>query len=103
LIVFEQSSAHDIADNYSNLVKSVFLGLFVVALIPSAPLLTALSCLTSYWVDKQGLCRVWSALSLSKPAKYTAEAAQSLLAIALVISLIQTLQLYKVDIKILHF
>lgn len=49
-LLFSQSPAHDIAENYSNLIKSVFLGLYVLSLVPSSPLLTALACLTSYWV-----------------------------------------------------
>mmetsp|Transcript_11372 Transcript_11372/g.22828 ORF Transcript_11372/g.22828 Transcript_11372/m.22828 type:complete len:768 (+) Transcript_11372:268-2571(+) len=89
------SPAHDIADSYSNIVKTVFLGLFVLALIPSSPVFTALACLTGYWVDKHAICRVWSCHAHSKPAKYTAQAVQYLLGIALVAAMMQTVQLYK--------
>jgi hypothetical protein len=92
-----QSATHDIADNYSNIVKTVFLGLFVLALVPSSPFLTAVACLVGYWVDKHAICRVWSGKSFSKPAKYTAEAVQNLLGIALVATMMKTIQLYKVD------
>jgi hypothetical protein len=91
-----KSPAHDIADNYSNLVKSVFLGLFVLALVPASPLLTALACALSYWVDKRGLCREWSCHAHTKPARYTAFAFQNLLDVALVATSMNTLHLYKV-------
>ena len=87
------SPMHDIADSYSNTIKTIFLGLFVVVVVPSSPIVMAVSCLTSYWVDKHSLCRMWSWNSHSKPAKWTAEAVQNLLAVVLVGTLMQNLQL----------
>jgi len=89
------SPAHDIADSYSNVVKTIFLGLFVLAVVPSAPILTAASCLTSYWVDKHAICRMWSWNARAKPAKWTAETVQNLLGLVLIGAMMKTQQLYK--------
>ena len=89
------SPAHDIADSYSNVVKTLFVGLFVLPVIPSSLLLTAVGCSLTYWVDKQSLLRVWSCHTHSKPAKWVAWGFQYLLAIALVVCMLETLQMYK--------
>ena len=85
----------DLADCYSNLIKSVFVGLFYSALVPSAPLITCLACLLTYWVDKHCLARAWSSHSHSLPDKYTALAAPGYLALCVVAHLSNTLSLYK--------
>ena len=89
------TTPHDIADSYSNIVKSIFLSLFVLPIVPSAPLLTTLGCLVNYWVDKHAIARVWSPNVHTKPAKYVPQAARNLLVIALVLSMMKTVQTYK--------
>ena len=80
------SPAHDIADSYSNIVKTLFVGLFVLPVVPSSLLLTAIGCSFAYWVDKQSLLRVWSCHTHSKPAKWVAWGFQNLLGIALYVT-----------------
>ena len=89
------TAPHDIAESYSNIVKTIFLSLFVLHIVPSAPLLTVLACLVSYWVDKHAIARNWSPNVHTKPAKYVPQATRNLLLVALVLSMMKTLQTYK--------
>ena len=89
------SPAHDIADSYSNIVKTVFIGLFTLPVIPSSLLFTSVGCCIAYWVDKQSLLRVWSCHTHSKPAKWVAWSFQNLLGFAVVITMMETVQVYK--------
>eukprot|EP00752_Nemacystus_decipiens_P004462 g4075.t1 len=57
--VFFQGAPWNLAERYTDMIKTVFVGLFYSAIVPTGLIVTAVAMLTLYWVDKYSLLRLW--------------------------------------------
>ncbi|CAN0310662.1 unnamed protein product, partial [Laminaria digitata] len=57
--VFFQGAFWNLAERYTDMIKTVFVGLFYSAIVPTGLLVTAIAMQTLYWVDKYSLMRLW--------------------------------------------
>jgi len=54
-----QGAYWNLAERYTDMIKTVFVGLFYSVLVPSSLFITAAAMLTTYFVDKYCLLRMW--------------------------------------------
>ena len=67
---FFRGAQWNLAERYTDMIKTMFVGLFYSALLPQGLFITAFSMLTTYWVDKYSLLRLWK-----RPPSYDASLA----------------------------
>lgn len=60
----------NLAERYTDVIKTLFVGLFYSSLLPQGLFITAFSFITTYWVDKYSLLRLWK-----RPPSYDASLA----------------------------
>ncbi len=59
-----KGSTWSLGERYTDLLKTLFVALFYSSVLPTGLLITTLSCLVNYWVDKYCLLRVWARVPL---------------------------------------
>ncbi|CAN0338404.1 unnamed protein product, partial [Ectocarpus sp. 13 AM-2016] len=57
--VFFQGAPWNLAERYTDMIKTVFVGLFYSAIVPTGLIVTAVAMMMLYWVDKYSLLRLW--------------------------------------------
>ncbi|CAN0055539.1 unnamed protein product, partial [Hapterophycus canaliculatus] len=57
--VFFQGAPWNLAERYTDMIKTVFVGLFYSAIVPTGLIVTAVAMIMLYWVDKYSLLRQW--------------------------------------------
>ncbi|CAM9754098.1 unnamed protein product [Scytosiphon promiscuus] len=57
--VFFQGAPWNLAERYTDMIKTVFVGLFYSAIVPTGLIVTAVAMVVLYWVDKYSLLRLW--------------------------------------------
>ncbi|CAN0191938.1 unnamed protein product [Discosporangium mesarthrocarpum] len=65
--VFYQGAEWHLAERYTDVIKTLFVGLFYSAIAPSGLIITLTAMATMYWVDKYSLLRLWK-----RPPAYNA-------------------------------
>jgi len=59
LDVLYQGAEWNLAERYTSLIKTCFVGMFYLALLPSSLFITAAAVLVTYWTDKYSLIHLW--------------------------------------------
>ncbi|CAM9375034.1 unnamed protein product, partial [Chrysoparadoxa australica] len=54
-----QGAYWELAERYTDAVKTVFVGLFYASIVPTGVIITSFALIMSYWVDKISLFRLW--------------------------------------------
>ncbi|CAM9878272.1 unnamed protein product, partial [Hapterophycus canaliculatus] len=57
--VFFQGALWNLAERYTDMIKTVVVGLFYSAIVPTGLFVTAGAMIMLYWVDKYSLLRLW--------------------------------------------
>ncbi|CAM9490348.1 unnamed protein product [Pylaiella littoralis] len=57
--IFFQGAIWNLAERYTDMIKTVFVGLFYSAIVPTGLIVTAGAMMMLYWVDKYSLLRLW--------------------------------------------
>ncbi|CAM9629055.1 unnamed protein product [Scytosiphon promiscuus] len=57
--VFFQGALWNLAERYTDMIKTVVVGLFYSAIVPTGLFITAAAMIMLYWVDKYSLLRLW--------------------------------------------
>jgi len=88
-----QGTTYVLAERYSNMVKTLFVSLFFLAINPGGLFISAFAFAVNYWVDKYCLLRLWK-----KKPRYDGsltEIAHEYIGIAFLICALATLSLYE--------
>jgi hypothetical protein len=56
---FYRGAIWNLAERYTDMIKTIFVGFFYSTILPSGLFITAFAMLTTYWVDKYSLLRIW--------------------------------------------